>query len=154
MPDRLRTRRRVSSRGELSGEVLARNSLIGRLAQGACRPAILCGVLFLASCGDLPAEPTPAAALVSVTVAPAVVVGGNPVQLSVTLSTEAPAVGARIELTSSDSAALVPSSLVVADGSRSGSVAVATSQVSAERSVTLSGSYGGVSQSVALRITP
>lgn len=75
-------------------------------------------------------------------------------QLSAVLSTEAPAAGARIELASSDSAALVPSSLVIAEGSMSGSVSVAIGQVTGERSVTLSGSYRGVSQSVALRITP
>jgi hypothetical protein len=35
-----------------------------------------------------------------------------------------------------------------------GSVAVATGQVTQSRSVTLSGSYGGVTQSILLQVTP
>lgn len=75
-------------------------------------------------------------------------------QLNAALSTEAPAQGARIVLTSSDGSAQVPPELVIAESSRSGSVSVVTTQVSADRLVTLSGRYGGVTQSVALRITP
>jgi hypothetical protein len=120
----------------------------------ACITAVFGGALFAASCGDLPVEPTPSASLASITVTPSAVDGGSSVQLSATLSTEAPAIGARIVLTSSDAAAQVPPELVIAEGLRSGSVSVGTSQVSADRSVTLSGRYGGVTQAVALRITP
>ena len=128
----------------------------GAASGGAASPGpVLFGcALLAASCGDLPAEPTPPASLVSIVVTPAVVAGGSSVQLTAALSTEAPAEGARIVLASSDGAAQVPPELVIAEGLRSGSVSVATTQMSADRSATLSGRYGGVTQSIALRITP
>ncbi len=114
----------------------------------------LVAVLLASACDDTPASPTPPASLTAVTVTPAVVVGGNAVQLTATLSTSAPSTGALIELTSSDGAAMVPPNLVIAAGATSGSVAVPTAEVSQDRSVTVGGSYRGVTQSILLRITP
>ncbi len=110
--------------------------------------------LTLASACESPTGPEAPASLAGLTVNPASVVGGNAVQVVATLSAAAPAPGARIELSSSDASAPVPSSLVIAEGGTSGSVTFTTLPVAANRSVTVSGSYRGVSQSVSLQITP
>ncbi len=111
-------------------------------------------VLALVPACKSPTGPELPAALAQISVNPTAVVGGNPVQLVATLSAAAPAIGARIALSSSDGAAPVPSSLVIAGGTTSGSVTFATVQVTANRSATLTASYLGVSQLVTLQITP
>jgi hypothetical protein len=110
--------------------------------------------LALVPACESPTGPEPPASLAALSVNPASVVGGNVVQVVATLSAAAPAPGARVELSSSDASAPVPSSLLIAEGGTSGSVTFTTLPVAANRSVTVSGSYRGVSQSVSLQITP
>jgi hypothetical protein len=111
-------------------------------------------VLALVPACELPTGPEPPAALALVSVDPPSVVGGNVVQVVAMLSAAAPAPGVRIGLSSTDAAAPVPSGLVIAEGATSGSVSVTTLPVTANRSATVTGSYRGVSYSVALQITP
>lgn len=124
---------------------------------GSSRASLAAGVLavlaLVPACAS-PTGPEPPASLAAVVVTPASVVGGNIVQVVATLSAAAPAPGARVELSSSDAGAPVPSSLLIAEGGTSGSVSVTTLPVTANRSVTVTARYQGVSQSVSLQITP
>ncbi len=100
--------------------------------------------------------PPPAPTLSSLTLNPTSVVGG--VQSStgtVTLSGPAPADGAQVILSSSDTAASrVPSSVTIAAGASSASFTVSTSAVLASTTVSISGTYTGVTRSAALTVTP
>ncbi|PYT29131.1 MAG: hypothetical protein DMG57_12610, partial [Acidobacteria bacterium] len=104
--------------------------------------------------GSAPANPT---FLSSLTLNPTSVVGG--VQSStgtVTLSGPAPAGGAQVTLSSSNiAAANVPSNgVTVPAGAISATFTVTTSAVAASTPVTISASYGGVSKTAALTVTP
>ena len=94
--------------------------------------------------------------LSSLALDPTSVVGG--VQSStgtVTLSGPAPAGDAQVLLSSSNTAvASVPSSVTVPAGATSATFTVTTSTVAASTSVTISASYGGVSKTAALTVTP
>ncbi len=101
------------------------------------------------------ASPTPSATLSSLTLNPTSVVGG--VQSStgtVTLSSPAPAGGAQVALASDSGAATVPSSVTVSPGATSATFTVNTTPVTGSTPVTISGSYGGVSKSATLMVTP
>ncbi len=82
------------------------------------------------------------------------VTGGSSVGGTVTLSEAAPSGGATVMLASSGSAALVPSSVAVAQGARSAAFTVTTQVVSAPTPVTISGSYAGVTRTAALSVDP
>src|SRR5437660_5717952 len=104
--------------------------------------------------GSAPANPT---FLSSLTLNPTSVVGG--VQSStgtVTLSGPAPAGGAQVTLSSSNiAAANVPSNgVTVPAGATSATFTVTTSAVAASTPVTISASYGGVSKTASLTVTP
>jgi len=99
---------------------------------------------------------TPAAAvtLSSLTLNPTSVSGGNSSTGTVTLSGNAPSGGAVVTLTSGNtSVATVPSSVTVAAGNTSATFTVNTTSVSSNTNVTISGTYGGASQSATLTVT-
>ncbi len=99
--------------------------------------------------------PPPAPALSAVVLSPMSVVGGTSAQGTATLTSAAPAGGAVVSLSSSNtSAATVPASVTVAAGSTSATFTVATSSVSAPTTSTISGTYGGATRSAMLTVTP
>ena len=102
-----------------------------------------------------PASSTSAVALSSLALNPASVTGGNSSSGTVTLSGPAPAGGAQIALTSSNTtAARTPASVTVAAGATSATFAVSTSVVSASTSVTITGTRGGVAKTATLTVKP
>ena len=97
----------------------------------------------------------PSLSLSSLSLNPTTVRGGNSSTGIVTLSGPAPAGGAQIILSSTDSAAArVPSSVTVAAGATSATFAVSTSAVAASTTVTISATYSGVTRSASLTVTP
>jgi hypothetical protein len=97
----------------------------------------------------------PQPALNAVTVSPTSVTGGSAAQGTVSLTAAAPAVGAIVTLSSSNSAAgSVPASVTVAAGATSATFAIATASVTASTPVTITASGGGASRTVVLTVTP
>jgi hypothetical protein len=99
--------------------------------------------------------PAPApAALASLALNPASVVGGNSSQGSVTLTAAAPSDGAVVALSSSNAVAAVPASVAVPAGATSASFAITTSAVAASTSVAITASFAGVSKTATLTVAP
>ena len=99
--------------------------------------------------------PPPVPTLSSLSLNPTSVTGGNSSTGTVTLSGAAPAGGAQVALSSSNTTvARVPSSVTVAAGATSATFTVSTSAVSASTSATISASYGGVTRSAFVTVTP
>jgi hypothetical protein len=102
-----------------------------------------------------PAAPPPPT-LSSLSLNPTSVVGG--VQSStgtVTLSGAAPASGAIVTLSSTNTAAArAPSSVMVAAGATSATFTVSTSAVAASTTVTITAAYGGATRSASLTVAP
>jgi LmbE family N-acetylglucosaminyl deacetylase len=92
--------------------------------------------------------------LSSIALSPATVAGGASVTGTATLSAAAPAGGAQVALSSNNSAAAVPANVTVAAGATSATFSVATSPVAAPAAVTISGSYGGATQTGSLTVVP
>jgi trimeric autotransporter adhesin len=93
--------------------------------------------------------------LASVAMNPAVVVGGNPSTGTVTLNGPAPAGGALVTLSNTNTtAATVPASVTVAAGTTSITFNVTTTAVTASTSATITGVYNGSTQTAGLTITP
>jgi hypothetical protein len=91
----------------------------------------------------------------SLSLNPASVTGGNSSTGTVTLSRPAPAGGAQVALSSSNTgAAGVPSSVTIAAGATSATFVVSTSAVASQTVVTISATYGGATQSAALTVKP
>jgi hypothetical protein len=113
------------------------------------------GVTRSASLTVTPAAPPPPT-LSSLTLNPTSVVGGFQSSTgTVTLSGAAPAGGATVALSSSNtSVAQTPSSVTVAAGATSATFTVTTSAVTFSTTVTISGTYGGVTRSASLTVTP
>ncbi|HWY08855.1 MAG TPA: hypothetical protein VNY24_18485, partial [Candidatus Acidoferrales bacterium] len=102
-----------------------------------------------------PSSSTASLSLSSLTANPTSVVGGNSSTGTVTLSGLAPAGGAQVALSSSNTtAARVPASVTVAAGASSATFTVSTSVVSASTAVTISATYGGVTRSASLAVKP
>jgi hypothetical protein len=101
-------------------------------------------------------QPPPSPTLASLTVSPATVVGGSQSSTgTVTLSAAAPSGGAQVALSSSDTAAAqVPSSVTIPAGSTWATFTVTTSAVATSTWVTISASFGGVTQTASLTVTP
>jgi hypothetical protein len=99
---------------------------------------------------------TPAfVSLSSLSLNPTSVTGGSSSTGTVTLSGAAPAGGAQITLSSSNTtAARVPASVTVAAGATSATFTVSTSAVAASTTVTISATYGGTTRSTSLTVTP
>jgi len=93
--------------------------------------------------------------LSAVSVSPISVVGGSTAQGTVTLTGGAPTGGALISLSSANpSVAAVPSSVTAAPGASSVTFAVTTSAVAANTSVLITATYGNVSRTTTLTVTP
>jgi len=96
----------------------------------------------------------PVLSLSSLALNPTSVIGGNSSTGTVTLSGPAPAGGAQITLSSSNTAAAsVPSSVAIPAGATSATFTVSTSSVALSTAVTISASYGGVSKAASLTVT-
>jgi len=96
----------------------------------------------------------PASLLSFLSFNPTSVLGGTPSIGTVTLSAAAPPGGATVTLSSSNPAATVPVSVTVPAGVTQQLFTVTTSAVAALTAVTISGSHGGATRSVALIVTP
>ena len=93
--------------------------------------------------------------LSTLTVNPASVVGGAGSTGTVTLTSAAPAGGAVVTLSSSNTTvAGVPASVTVAAGATSANFSITTTGVTAATSVTVGGSFGGVSKTATLTVNP
>jgi hypothetical protein len=105
---------------------------------------------------DFELSSTPASvSLSSLSLNPTSVMGGNSSTGTLTLSGPAPAGGAQVTLSSSDTAAArVPASVTVAAGATSATFTVSTSAVAASTTVTISAAYSGVIKSASLTVTP
>jgi hypothetical protein len=94
-----------------------------------------------------------AAALVTLSVNPTAVNGGSTATGTVTLNGKAPAGGAVVALSSSNTAAAtVPSSVSIAAGSNSASFNVTSKMVHSITTVTISASYAGVTKTTNLTV--
>ncbi len=98
---------------------------------------------------------TTPASLSAVSVSPSSVVGGTTVQGTITLTGGAPSGGAVVTLSSANTSVVsVPASVTVPAGSSSATFGVNTSVVSANTGVTITATYGGVSRTTTLTVTP
>jgi hypothetical protein len=97
--------------------------------------------------------PSAAAALASVGVTPATVVGGQSATGTVTLSGGAPVGCAPVSLTSANPAATVPSSVTVPAGASAANFVVTTSPVGSATVGNITASYGGVIKSATLTVS-
>ncbi len=103
-----------------------------------------------------PPPPAPTATLDTVGVGPATVQGGSTASTTVTLTAPAPTGGAEVAFSSSNPAvATVPATMTVPAGVNSRVVVefVSTSPVSSTTTVTISGTYNGVTRSAVLTVT-
>jgi hypothetical protein len=99
--------------------------------------------------------PTPAPTLSSLTLNPSSVVGGNTAQGLVILSGPAPAGGVSVKLLSSKaSVATTPPSVTVPAGATNATFTIMTGRVTATTSATISASYGGLTRTSVLTLTP
>jgi hypothetical protein len=99
--------------------------------------------------------PPPSPTLSSLTLNPTSVFGGNSSTGTVTLSGAAPAGGATVALSSSNTAvAQVPSSVTVAAGATTTTFTVSTSAVAASTTATISATNSGATRSASLTVTP
>lgn len=93
----------------------------------------------------------------SVSISPTGLVGGSQSSVvgTVTLTGPAPAAGAKVTLTSSNTkAATLPASVTIPAGSTSATFTITHLQVTASSTVTVKASYGGVTGSATLAVTP
>lgn len=90
----------------------------------------------------------------SVTLSPSSVLGGASAQGTVTLDTAAPAGGVQVGLSSDNSAALVPTSVVVAQGQTAATFNVTTTAVTAITTANISATFGSTGLSAVLTIYP
>jgi hypothetical protein len=113
------------------------------------------GVTRTASITVAPASP-PSPTLSSLTLSPTSVIGGTQSSTgTVTLSGAAPAGGAQVALSSSNTAAArVPSSVTVLAGATSVTFTVSTSAVTASATATMSAAYGGVTRTASIKVAP
>ena len=112
------------------------------------------GATRSASLTVTPAPPPPPT-LSSLALNPTSVVGGNSSTGTVTLSGAAPAGGATVALSSSNTTvAQVPSTVAVAAGATSATFTVSTSAVASSTTVTISATYSGATGSAPLTVTP
>lgn len=92
--------------------------------------------------------------LASLSIQPPNVAGGVSATGTVTLSGPAPSGGISVSLSSNNTSAAVPSSVMVAAGSTVANFSVTTTSVTSSVAATISSSYGGTTQSASLTITP
>ena len=100
-------------------------------------------------------SPPPTLSVSSLALNPTSVTGGNSSTGTVTLSGPAPAGGAQVVLSSSNTAvARVLTSVPVPAGATSATFTVGTSAVTISTAVTVSASFGGVTRAASLTVTP
>ncbi|MBX6359880.1 MAG: DUF2341 domain-containing protein [Acidobacterium ailaaui] len=92
--------------------------------------------------------------LSSVSISPSTVQGGSPSQGTVTLYAPAPSGGATITLSSGNSVAAVPASIMIPAGQTSGVFTINTSAVNTTTAAQITASYSGASVSSTLTIQP
>lgn len=98
--------------------------------------------------------PAPTVFVSSVSLNPATVSAGSNVNGTVTLNTAAPAGGAVVTLSSSNTAvATVPASVSIPAGKTSATFSGRTQKVTSNSSAVISGSFGGISRSATLTVT-
>jgi hypothetical protein len=102
--------------------------------------------------GYNPTVETPA--LTSVTVNPSSVIGGQSAMGTVTLTSAAPAGGAAVNLSSTNDAASVPSSVTVSAGATSANFPVTTTSVTSTTIGNITASHSGVTKSTTLTVIP
>ena len=108
---------------------------------------------FTAQAASTP--PPTTASLSAVSVSPTSVVGGTTSQGTITLTSGAPSGGAVVTLSSANTSVVsVPASVTVAAGVSSATFGVNTSAVTANTGVTITATYGGVSRTTTLTVTP
>jgi hypothetical protein len=95
-----------------------------------------------------------APALNSVGVNPSAVIGGQPATGTVTLTAAAPAGGSLVNLSSANSAAIVPASVTVLAGATSANFSVTSNTVTVVSAGNISASYNGVSKSTTFTVNP
>jgi hypothetical protein len=93
-------------------------------------------------------------ALTALAVTPASLAGGSATTLVITLSGPAPAAGASVTLSSNSAAFPVPASTTIPAGSIDAGLKVQTSAVTTSTSVTVTATYGGVTKTAAVSLTP
>ena len=91
--------------------------------------------------------------LSTLSVSPISIKGGGSVTGTIRLQGVAPAGGAAVAITSSSSSAIVPSPVTVPAGQSETTFTIRTRSVSSSRTVTITGTYGGVQRSANLTIT-
>ena len=96
----------------------------------------------------------PQALLGALGISPASVIGGASATGYIFLNDKAPAGGAAVALSSNNGAISFPASVLISEGSSTGSFPIGTPAVSATTSVTISGAYAGAVVSAALVLTP
>ena len=105
--------------------------------------------------GSITITPVSSVFVSSVSLNPSSITAGGNVNGTVTLNKAAPSGGAVISLSSSNtSAATVPSTVTIQSGKTNASFQVRTSQSSRSSTSVISGSFGGVTKSVTLTVTP
>ena len=103
----------------------------------------------------IPQAAPAAPSLSAITLSPTSVVGSASAQGTATLTSAAPAGGAVVSLSSSNTAAAsVPTGVTVPAGATSATFTVSTPAVTASTSSTISGSFGGATRSAVLTVTP
>ena len=90
----------------------------------------------------IPTAPLPVVAL-GIDFAPRAVIGGNPVTATATLVSRAPAGGAVLTLSSDDSSAIVPPTVMIPEGSDRANFPIATRAVSDDHSINIRASVAG-----------
>jgi hypothetical protein len=98
------------------------------------------------------APPVSVAALSSIGVTPASVIGGQSSSGTLNLSGAAPTGGARVSLVSANPAATVPSTVTVPGGSTSANFSVSTTTVGSITVGNITASYAGASKSAAITV--
>ncbi len=100
-------------------------------------------------------QPPPSTSLQNLALSPSSVTGGNGGQAALVLSGPAPAGGATVTLSSSNPAvAAVPATATVPGGATSAVATISTASVSSSTPVTITASYGGVTRTAILTVTP
>ena len=101
------------------------------------------------------ASTTTTASLSAVSVSPTSVSGGTAAQGTITLTGGAPSGGAVVTLSSANTSVVsVPASVTVSAGASSATFGVNTSAVTANTAVTITATFGGVSRTTTLTVTP
>jgi pimeloyl-ACP methyl ester carboxylesterase len=104
--------------------------------------------------GSLTVVPSPPLTLNSFNFSPATITGGTSASATIWLTGNAPGGGASVSVTSTSGLVQSPGVVTVAGGSAFTTVSIPTSAVSVVTNVSLTASYGGVSQNATLTLVP